>query len=251
MPYRTGAALLAFRPAPRQAPSPPVGSSSWRSVTPPDSPLPVTPALATPRLILGLLGGIASGKSTVAKAISKHSEATVVDADALARVVLDECAKDGRLAATLGRAAVQADGSPDRKAIAAKVFRDPKALRDLERLTHPAILAKIDEAISDHRAGRGPAVLVLDVPLLLETGLERRCDALWFVHVPDEERFARAEKRVGLPADEVRRREEAQSPLDRKRARADQVIDNGGTTDTTERAVLLALATLGIRPRGA
>jgi dephospho-CoA kinase len=204
-----------------------------------------------PRLILGLLGGIGSGKSTVAAAISKHVDARVVDADALARVALDECAKDGRLVSVLGPQALRADGTPDRKAIAAKVFKDSRALRDLERLTHPFVHARIEEAVSDHRSGEGPGLLVLDVPLLLETGLERRCDALWFVEVPDAERFARAEKRLGLSAADVRAREEAQSPLDRKRARSDLVVDNAGAPEATESQVLAGLRGLGVRLRGA
>jgi dephospho-CoA kinase len=204
-----------------------------------------------PRLILGLLGGIASGKSTVGAAIVKHADARLVDADALAKVALEECAKDGRLASVLGPKALRADGTPDRRAIAAKVFKDSRSLRDLERLTHPFVHARIDEAVEDHRSGRGPAILVLDVPLLLETGLERRCDALWFVDVPEAERFARAEKRLGLTPDDVRAREEAQSPLDRKRARADLVVDNGGTTEATEAQVVRGLTSLGVRLRGA
>jgi dephospho-CoA kinase len=206
---------------------------------------------SAPRLILGLLGGIGSGKSTVAAAIVKHVDARVVDADALAKVALEECARDGRLVSALGPKALQADGTPDRRAIAAKVFRDSRALRDLERLTHPFVLARIDEAVEDHRSGEGPTLLVLDVPLLLETGLERRCDALWFVDVPDPERFARAEKRLGLSADDVRAREEAQSPLDRKRARADLVIDNAGTPAASETQVVAGLRALGVRFRGA
>jgi dephospho-CoA kinase len=204
-----------------------------------------------PRLILGLLGGIGSGKSTVAAAIVQHADARVVDADALAKVALDECARDGRLATVLGPQALRPDGTPDRRAIAAKVFRESRSLRDLERLTHPFVHAKIDEAVEDHRSGEGPALLVLDVPLLLETGLERRCDALWFVEVPDPERFARAEKRLGLSESDVRAREEAQSPLDRKKARADLVIDNSGPAAAAEAQVVAGLQTLGVRLRGA
>lgn len=205
---------------------------------------------AAPRLILGLLGGIASGKSSIAAAIVRLTDARVVDADALAKVALDECARDGRLATVLGPKSLRPDGTPDRRAIATKVFKDSRALRDLERLTHPFVLARIDEAVEDHRSGSGPDVLVLDVPLLLETGLERRCDALWFIEVPDAARFERADKRLGLSADEVRAREEAQSPLDRKKARADLVVDNGGSTETTEAQVARGLTTLGARLRG-
>jgi dephospho-CoA kinase len=202
-----------------------------------------------PRLILGLLGGIASGKSTVAAAIVRWADARVVDADALARVALDECAKDGRLQAVLGPKALLPDGTPDRRAIAAKVFKDSRALRDLERVTHPFVHAQIDDAVEEHRSGRGPSLLVLDVPLLLETGLERRCDALWFVEVPDADRFARAEKRLGLSPDDVRAREEAQSPLDRKKARSDLVIRNDGDPESTEAQVKKGLEGLGISLR--
>ena len=89
--------------------------------------------------------------------------------------------------------------------------------------------------------------LVLDVPLLIEVGLERRCDALWFVDAPDEMRYSRAEKRLGFSKDEVQRREAAQSPLDRKRARADFVIDNSGAPESLTAQVVAGLKALGCR----
>lgn len=199
--------------------------------------------IAMPRLILGLLGGIASGKSTVSRLIVSFAPGRIFDADAIARESLELCAKDGRLAASLGPKCIQKDGLPDRKAIAALVFRDAKSLRALERLTHPYVAARIDDAVEDHRSGRGEALLVLDVPLLIEVGLERRCDALWFVDSPDEMRFARAEKRLGLARDELNRREAAQSP----RARADFVIDNSGAPETLTAQVVAGLRALGCR----
>jgi dephospho-CoA kinase len=205
-------------------------------------------APTTLRPVIGLLGGIAAGKSTVSALLKKLGPGRVVDADALARVALDACAKDGRLVSALGPWAVTKAGVPDRKAIAAKVFADPAALRALERITHPAITASIDEAVNDHRLGRGEPILVLDVPLLLEAGLDRRCDALWFVSAPDEARFARARDRLGLTQDDVERRESAQSPLDRKRARADFVIENAGAQETLATQVEAGLLQLGWRP---
>lgn len=202
----------------------------------------------TSRLVIGLLGGIAAGKSTVSGVLKKLGPGRVVDADALARVALDACAKDGRLVAALGAWAVNKAGVPDRKAIAAKVFGDPTALRALERITHPAVTASIEEAVNDHRLGKGDPVLVLDVPLLLEVGLDRRCDALWFVAAPDEARFARAKDRLGLSRDDVERRESAQSPLDRKRARADFVIENAGAQEALAAQVEAGLVQLGWRP---
>ena len=194
------------------------------------------------RMIVGLLGGIASGKSTVADILSEGGRGTVVDADALARQSLEEGARDGRLVAALGPWAITKTGVPDRKAIAKRVFDDPKLLRSLERLTHPAVLAKINDAIEEHRAGRGAPILVLDLPLLIEVGLERRCDALWFVEAKDADRFARAEKKLGLSREEVEKREAAQSPLDRKRARADRVLDNDGSLADLRSQIEVALS---------
>lgn len=202
-------------------------------------------ALQQPRRIIGLLGGIASGKSTVSGLIATFGPGAVIDADALARVALLQCAKDGRLVETLGPKAIGKDGRPDRKGIAKQVFNDPRSLRALERLIHPAVLAAINDAVEDHRAGKGEPLLVLDVPLLIEVGLERRCDALWFVDAPDEMRFSRAEKRLGLSKAEVLEREAAQSPLDRKRGRADLVIDNSGAPDALTAQVVKGLEALG------
>jgi len=196
-------------------------------------------------LIIGLLGGISSGKSTVSAILVRLGPGRAIDADALARVALDNAAKDGRLAAALGPWAVSKAGTPDRKAIAKKVFGDPPALRALERITHPYVTAQIDDACSDHREGRGEPILVLDVPLLIEAGMDRRCDALWFVDAPDAARFDRAEKRLGLSRDEVLSREAAQSPLDRKRGRADLVIDNSGAETALERQIAAGLHALG------
>ena len=202
----------------------------------------MNPSPTPRRIILGLLGGIASGKSTVAAVLSEGGRGLVVDADALAKLSLEEGARDGRLVAALGPWAVGKTGQPDRKAIAKRVFDDPKLLRSLERLTHPAVLAKINDAIEEHRAGRGAPILVLDVPLLIEVGLERRCDALWFVDGKDADRLARAEKKLGLSKDEVEKREAAQSPLDRKRARADRILDNSGSLADLRAQVEAALS---------
>jgi dephospho-CoA kinase len=194
--------------------------------------------------VLGLLGGIASGKSTVARALTGHG-AHVIDADALAREALDACARDGRLAEALGAWAVGKDGMPDRRAIARRVFDDAPLLRALERMTHPAVHARIAAAVAAHRAGEGPPLLVLDVPLLLESGLDRSCDALWFVDAPDAERLARAKQRLGLSEEEVRKRDAAQTPIERKRARADRVLSNTGSVEDLERQVAAALRGLG------
>lgn len=187
-------------------------------------------ALAARRTVLGMLGGIGAGKSHVARRIRALAPAAVVDADALASEALAAAAGDGRLAAALGPETVTAEGAPRRDAIAARVFRDPTARLRLEELVHPPVLAAIRERVAAHHRGEGPSLLVLDVPLLVETGLDRLCDVLVFVDAPAEVRRARALAR-GLAAADWERREAAQEALARKRVRADAVIRSDGRVD--------------------
>lgn|GEM_PF-269806 len=225
-------------PAAKPAPGPKAGKA-------PETKKKAATARPVRRAIVGLLGGIGAGKSTVSAAVMRQTKASVLDADAFAREALDVCARDGRLAEALGPWAVHADRTPNRKAIAAKAFDQASVLRALERIIHPAVTARIEDAIEDHRMGQGPAILLLDVPLLIEVGLDRRCDALWFVDAPDDVRLARAKAHLKLSADDVRKREAAQAPLDRKRMRADLVVDNGGSLAALDLQVERALAALG------
>jgi dephospho-CoA kinase len=194
-----------------------------------------------------LLGGIGSGKSFVSRRLTEICSAAIVDADELAHEALDACARDGRLEEALGPGFVKKDGRADRSKIARRVFQEAPALRALERLTHPVVGSMIQERIHDHREGSGPSLLVLDVPLLIEVGLDRLCDALWFVDAPEELRLERAGKN-GLSAEDVRRRESHQSPLERKRARADRVVPNDRAPADLDRDLREGLLSLGIRP---
>lgn len=198
------------------------------------------------RIVIGLLGGIGAGKSFVAARISALSGATVLDADAAAHEALDQCAADGRLAEALGDEFVTAEGKADRAALGARVFRDPALLRRLERMVHPMVLALIQDVVQNHRRGEGPAVLVLDVPLLIEVGLDRSCDALWFVDASEELRKERAGSR-GLSWEETKLREQSQSPIARKRKRADTVIHNDVAPDELDEQIRQALDAMGIR----
>lgn len=201
--------------------------------------------METRRPVIGLLGAIASGKSFVARRIGVLGPGQVVDADALAHDALDEAARDGRLEAAFGPGFVLEDDRADRAALAARVFPDPGALKRLESIVHPMVLALITEAVQNHRGGEGPPVLVLDVPLLIESGLDRRCDALWFIDVPDALRRERADQR-GLSAEQTRLREEAQTPLRRKRDAADAVIRNDTGQAELDAQIRDALDALGV-----
>ena len=177
-----------------------------------------------------MLGGIGAGKSHVARRLAELHGAVVVDADREATRVLDACAADGRLAALLGPEVLGPQGTPDRAAIARRVFDDEAALGALESLVHPLVIELVERRVHEHRAAAGPALLVLDVPLLLERHLDPLCDALWFVEAPDALRYERAAAR-GLSPAEIQRRERRQISLDRKRARADTVIHNDADLD--------------------
>lgn len=194
--------------------------------------------------IVGVLGGIASGKSALARLLAGPA-GIVIDADRIARDVLEERAVVARLRELFGAAIVRDDGSVDRERLAARVFASPDERRELEALTHPRIRDRIRTTLEAALA-RGVPRVALDVPLLVENdaqhGLLARCDELWFVDASLESRDARAQASRGWKAGEVERRESAQAPLNAKRALAHVVITNEGTLADLERAVESALA---------
>jgi dephospho-CoA kinase len=196
-------------------------------------------------VVIGLLGGIAAGKSTVAEAFAAHG-LVHVDADRIAREVAAEPAVLRELAQAFGPAALRPDGTLDRQAVAALVFADATARRRLEAITHPAIRRTILERIAAARtAGRS---VLLDAPLLLEGGLIEQCDATVFVHASDSVRLQRARER-GWDAAELARRELAQAALPAKRARATYHLDNDGPLEGTRTQVAAILQQLqGTRP---
>ncbi len=186
-----------------------------------------------PPVVLGILGGIAAGKSAVAAAFAAHG-LVHLDADRIAREVTAQPDVVAAIGRALGAEVLAADGSLDRAKVAARVFQDPEARRELEALTHPPVRRAILDALAAAKAN-GDSVL-LDVPLLLERGLIEECDAVAFVHASDATRRARAAGRGWAP-DELDRRERAQASLAEKRARADVAIDNDGTLDAMRRQV--------------
>ncbi len=201
------------------------------------------PFRPVPPVVIGILGGVASGKSAVAARFAAHG-LTVVDADAIARDVAAEPAVVAAIGGALG-ADLVAGGRLDRAAAAALVFRDPAARARLEAIVHPPVRARVDADLAAARA-RGDSVL-LDVPLLLENGLVDRCDHVVFVATSPATRHARAAARGWTPA-EIERREAAQAPLAAKRARANFAIDNDGDLATMHRGVAAVLDRLRSAP---
>jgi dephospho-CoA kinase len=212
---------------------------------PPPQPTPFRPR--TP-VVIGLLGGIAAGKSTVAAAFAAHGLCHV-DADRCARAVVEDPAVQAELRKAFGAEILDAGGRLDRARLAARVFTDAAARQRLEAITHPPIRRSITAEIDAARA-RGQSVL-LDAPLLLEGGLIDRCDVVVFVHAGPAARAARARARGWTDA-ELERREAAQAPLQQKRVRASFTIDNDGPLDATRAQVddlLRRLAGGDPRPR--
>ncbi len=194
-------------------------------------------------VVIGLMGGVAAGKSTVAGTLAARG-LEILDADLEARAVVADPRVLARIAARFGAELVRG-GELDRAAMAALVFADPAARKDLEAITHPAIRARLvaglDAALA---AGRS---VVLDVPLLLEGGLIARCDAAIFVEAAPATRRARARGR-GWDDVELARREAAQADLAVKRQRSTHTISTDGTLEDVRRQVDQVLADLVSHP---
>jgi dephospho-CoA kinase len=186
--------------------------------------------------LIGVTGGIATGKSTVDRMLEAHG-ATVIDADELARevVVAGEPALD-EVAARFGRELILSDGTLDRTRLGAIVFADADARRDLERITHPRILELMQERIAAALAGPAPLVAV-DVPLLFENAREGMFEGVLLVYAPREVQLRRLHERDGLDESAALQRLAAQLPIDEKRARATWVIENTDGLEATQRAV--------------
>jgi len=193
--------------------------------------------------VLGLVGGIGSGKSLLADQFASLGCA-VVDADRLARRYLREPAVRRALAKRFGKKILDASGRVDREALGRLVFSDRKALEALNSLTHPELCKRTRRAVQAARRRRVPAV-VLDAPLLLEKGLDTLCDHVVYINVPKQVRLARVRVERGWGPGEVARREGAQVSLKTKRQRADYVIDNSLSPKHALKQVRILLARIG------
>jgi dephospho-CoA kinase len=191
------------------------------------------------RTVIGLVGGIASGKTMVASLFAEERSAVHLDADRVAKRVL---ARPAVVKAVARRfpGAVGRDGKMDRQKLARKVFSDPQALAALEEIMHPLIRRAMARAL---RRARAPYVLV-DAPLLQERGADELCDVLVYVACPARTRRARTRRHRGWSDEEHRAREARQWPMRRKRAGADLVVDNAGDKARTRRDVRRVLHTL-------
>jgi dephospho-CoA kinase len=186
-------------------------------------------------LLVGLTGGIGSGKSTVARMLAERG-AVVFDADQLARAAVAAGTPGfDAVVDRFGRELVGPDGELDREALAAVVFSDESARRDLEAIVHPEVRRGLVEGVQDHLDS--DRVVVFDSPLLIESGNQGSVQVLVVVSAPEEVQIERLRAGRGMSDEEVRARIAAQMSLEEKAEVADVVIDNEGTRDELEAQV--------------
>lgn len=186
--------------------------------------------------VVGLTGGICSGKSLVAAMFARLG-ATVIDADQVAH----ELVEPGQplfeaVASAFGREVIGTDGRLDRRGLGAIVFADPEARRRLEAILHPAIIKECERRIRQAE-GSGTAVCFVDAALLIESGWHARCDAVILVEAREAVQLDRLMGSRGLSRDEAMLRIRSQMPQHEKRRHAHYVIENDGALETTERQV--------------
>lgn len=175
--------------------------------------------------LVGLTGGIATGKSTVA-GMFKRCGAVVIDADALAREVVQPGKPAWReIVKAFGKAVLNPDRTLNRPALGTKVFGHPAKLRQLEHMIHPRV-AREQRRLTRQAVRKDPnAVVIYDVPLLFEAGIDERVDTTIVVTADRETQIARLKKRNGLSRAEALRRINSQMPLAQKRRRANYVLN--------------------------
>lgn len=179
---------------------------------------------ASQPLVIGVAGGIGSGKSSVARAFAALG-CVVIDSDAEVRSLLTREGVKRELASWWGPGVLDGSGEVDRGAVARIVFTDPVQRARLEGFLHP-MLRTNREMMKRRAAAAGAPALILDAPLLFEAGLSEECDAVIFVEAPRQTRLDRVREKRGWSEEELDRREKSQMPLEEKRSRSDYVLRN-------------------------
>lgn len=191
-------------------------------------------------ILIGILGGIGSGKSLVANELAQLG-AVILDGDRMGHLVLEEPEVKQALCARWGNSILQEDGTVNRRAVAKIVFGDaPNAkeeLKFLESLAHPRIGRRLFAELDKLRHDGQVKVAVLDAPVMTKTGWHKKCDRLWFIECPKAERVRRVSAR-GWTQEQLEAYEAAQDPLDWRKSLCDTVVDNSGSPNATRLQVI-------------
>jgi dephospho-CoA kinase len=188
-------------------------------------------------LIVGLTGGVASGKTAISQ-ILKEEGAYLIDADQIAReLVQPHTATWNELIKVFGKEILQEDGSIHRKRLAAKVFSDPEQRNLLNQILHPRIKAEMNRRVKEIGQKDPDAIVVIDAALLIELGDHREMDKVIVVTSTEKQQIERLKKRDGVDQEEAQRILFSQMPLEEKLKVADFVIQNEGSFEETRRRV--------------
>ena len=182
------------------------------------------------------MGGVGSGKSSVADQFARLG-CKVIDADEIAHQKLEEAGIVHQVVSLFGEDILTESGGIDRAKLAQLVFCEGEGLSKLNGIIHPVVLARIEELINQYNDQSDVPAIVLDMPLLVEVGWEKRCDKLIFVECREQIRAERAKKKGILTKSELRNREKFQKQLDTKAALTDNIINNNYGYDELARQV--------------
>ena len=191
-----------------------------------------------PVIIAGLTGGIASGKSTVSGFLS-DAGALVIDADEIAREVVQQGTPGYDAILTFfGRTIILPDGEIDRKRLGEIVFNDPDKRARLDAIVHPLVFKRSAEMVAQIAAEASDAVVIMDIPLLLEAGMGSDFAEVIVVYVPENLQLKRLMNRDGIDKQAAMARIRSQMPIEEKRKQATVVIDNSSTLSDSRRQAL-------------
>lgn len=187
-------------------------------------------------MIVGLTGGIACGKSTVAKMFAQLG-AVIIDADQVAREVVEPGEKGHEaIIHRFGPQILHESGELNRKALGDIVFKDKSALADLNAILHPLIRTRMNEKKEEAKLAH-PPLIIMDIPLLFESKQKNTVEAVIVVYVPPAEQLKRLMERDHLSREDAQRRIDAQLPIEDKKKWADHLIDNSGSLEETREQV--------------
>jgi dephospho-CoA kinase len=189
------------------------------------------------RILLGVTGGIASGKTTVARMLEELG-APIIDFDLLSRIVVEPGKPAWQdIVSFFGEQVLLPDQTLDRKKLSEIVFRDMEKRKKLEGFTHPRIHGEFVRLVKEHTAGNPAAIIQVVIPLLIEANLQSLFHKLLLIYIPQESQIQRVMERDGISRKMAQSILAAQLPIDEKRAYADYIIDNSGSLEETKKQV--------------
>ena len=190
--------------------------------------------------VIGITGGIGTGKSTVTQILRK-SGLPVICADECAKEVVEQGSPTlEKIIKLFGHEYKTSTGELDRKKLGTLVFQNPEKLRQLNAIIHPVVQSLMKQKINEYKR-INTAILFLDIPLLFESKLEHLCNQVVVVSTPKEIQLQRINKRDSLPTQEIENRLASQMPLSEKEKRAHYIIENSSTLDNLEKEVIVLI----------